>query len=122
MTISDFEKVFKERVQKSMNVLVAKSVDYSRGGDKLHNFKRAGALLQSSPEKALVGMLTKHIVSVLDMVDDIDKGKYHPLSIWDEKLGDAVNYLFLLDALIAERNNKEFDVAAQNELHSTKGE
>ena len=61
----------------------------------------------TTPENALIGMLAKHMVSILDMVDDIPSGAYHGIQEWDEKIGDAVNYLLLLEGLIEERYNQE---------------
>lgn len=53
----------------------------------------------------------KHIISILDMVDDLDHIKpsvkdsifLAKLPQWDEKIGDAINYLILLRALVEER-------------------
>jgi hypothetical protein len=44
----------------------------------------------------------KHLVSVLDIVDDHAKGDKRRIGLVDEKLGDAVNYLVLLEALLKE--------------------
>ena len=92
-----------KRFQACQDILAAKSAEYSRSGDKLHNFKRAAALLDCSPEKALVGMMSKHIVSVLDIVDDIEAGGLPDEALVSEKIGDLVNYSILLEALITER-------------------
>lgn len=97
-------------------VLIKKGEEYTRGNDRFSNFKRMAAALGCTPEKALVGAWIKHIASILDMVDDLermvklcDDRKYtHKelnLKLWDEKIGDAINYLILLRALIIERNN-----------------
>lgn len=106
MTHKDFEIVLNRRIEKIMNVLAKKAQEYSFSDDRLHNFKRAAAMQATTPEKALIGMLAKHMVSIMDMVDDIQRGKYHGIPAWDEKIGDAVNYLLLLEGLIDERNNK----------------
>ena len=94
-----------KRFQACQDILARKSKEYSRSGDKLHNFRRASALLGCSPEKALAGMMTKHIVSVLDLVDDIDSGDLPQpdMDLVHEKIGDLINYSILLEALITER-------------------
>lgn len=92
-----------KRFQACQDILASKSKEYSRSGDKLHNFKRAAALLCCSPEKALVGMMSKHIVSVLDIVDDIESGNVPDEALVSEKIGDLVNYSVLLEALIEDR-------------------
>ena len=43
--------------------------------------------------QALVGMMTKHTVSVYDMVNG---GQAYASDKWDEKIGDLINYLLLL--------------------------
>ena len=103
MTGAEFEKCFESRVDLCRRVLIGKNVDYARGGDKLHNFKAAAEMDGISPEQALRGMLLKHWQSLRDMTNDLDKGIFSPMDIWEEKLGDALNYLFLLRALIEER-------------------
>lgn len=110
-----FEKIFNRRVKLTRDVLASKNAEYASDADKLHNFKRAGAMLNCTPEKALIGMWTKHIISLLDIVDELDKkcgtnqncfpafdGDAYMEKI-DEKIGDAINYLILLEALITER-------------------
>lgn len=103
MTYQEFEKCFEARVDLCRRVLVGKNQEYARGDDKLHNFKEAAAMESESPEQALRGMLLKHWQSLRDLCNDLDKGQFHPISLWDEKLGDGLNYLFLLNALVKER-------------------
>ena len=62
-------------------------------------------MLGCTPEKALVGMWTKHIISILDIVDGIE-AKAPADAVIEEKIGDAVNYLILLEAMLKERNQK----------------
>lgn len=105
MNFDDFEKVKAARMRKCSEVLGLKADEYAAGGDRLSNFKQAGALQKCSAERALVGMLIKHIVSIVDMARDIDSGKMATYAQWNEKMGDSINYLILLDALIVERLN-----------------
>jgi hypothetical protein len=107
MTPEDFNKLASTIYEASANVLLKKCVEYSKPTDRLANFKRAGWFMDCSPEKALLGMLTKHMVSIYDMVDEIDDyeneaSPHRTLEAWDEKILDAINYLILLRALIAE--------------------
>jgi len=111
-----FDKLLKEIIDRTTTVLSSKSDEYSTESDKLHNFKRAGNMQNCTPEKALVGMATKHFISILDIVDRIEK-ENQQIGIWnilnpiewlkrkrlEEKIGDAINYLILLEALIKER-------------------
>jgi hypothetical protein len=97
-----FQKVIDEQVAEIGSVLGAKAVEYARG-DRLSNFKRAAALKKTTPERALEGMMTKHVIAIYDYIDDLEAGKVMPLPVWHEKIGDTINYLVLLRALIEER-------------------
>lgn len=115
MNGDDFDILLKQRIEKTRKVLVSKNAEYASDTDKLHNFKRAGEMERCSPEKALIGMWTKHIISLLDIVDELEakcgtNANTFPafdmvsyLDKIDEKIGDAINYLILLEALIKER-------------------
>jgi len=115
MNVEKFNKLLEKRIEKTRAVLDSKNKEYASDIDKLHNFKRASGMLQCSPEKALVGMWTKHIISLLDIVDKINKEDVKngntlickpgdvTIPLVEEKIGDAINYLILLEALIKER-------------------
>lgn len=99
MTPEEFEQIFEDFVGSSRVVLIDKAKEYASETDRLHNFKKAAALIGGTPEQALWGFAVKHLVSVADMVYS---GKTYTDAQWDEKLGDALNYLILLRAQIAE--------------------
>lgn len=103
MNNADFEKVLQDTVNKVESVLSKKADEYSRG-DRLHNFKVAAAMANTTPEMALRGMLAKHIVSVWDLIDDAEKRVYADAALWDEKIIDSINYLILLRAMVVEQN------------------
>lgn len=97
-----FEKVTEERIKKCVDVLCTKSDEYSTDNDKLHNFKVAGDLQGCTQVKALGGMMCKHTVSVYDLINDYEAGNDIPIALWDEKIGDSINYLLLLNAMVRE--------------------
>jgi hypothetical protein len=103
MTNEQFNLVFDGTIAKITSVLCKKAGEYARG-DRLHNFKVAAALASSSPEMALRGMLSKHIISVWDLINDVEQGKNASLEMWDEKIIDSMNYLLLLRAIVHERD------------------
>jgi hypothetical protein len=113
MTNEDFNALLEDMIAKIRSTLGHKAVEYARGNDRLSNFKLAAALNQSTPEKALLGMLTKHVISVWDFVRDIDEGVVASEALWDEKLGDVINYCILLKGLIAERLNAKSKCLSQ---------
>lgn len=106
-----FHRLLMYRIALTIKTLGNKSPEYASDTDKLHNFKRAGKMLNCSPAKALMGMKAKHDVSILDIVDKIDRSytdkKYYPknvptVELIEEKIGDSINYLILLEAIIKE--------------------
>ena len=102
MTTEQFEQIIRRRMELGLETLAHKAKEYAKG-DRLHNFKRGGEVMGCSPERALLGYMTKHLVSVVDIIDDIEKGHAPTQTYWDEKLGDLYNYVLLLDAVVTER-------------------
>lgn len=101
MNSKDFEKLNEKKIKECLALMSVKSDEYATK-DVLHNFKVAGEVQGCTPIKALGGMMCKHTVSVYDLIRDFDAGKTIPLSIWNEKINDSINYLLLLNALIIE--------------------
>lgn len=102
MNHSEFDRIVEECIARCVKTLDIKGEEYSTD-DRLHNFKEAAHLLGCTPERALLGMWAKHIVSVGDIVRDIEAGKLPPEDLVHEKLTDVMNYAMLLEALINER-------------------
>jgi hypothetical protein len=98
-----FNKLLEKRIELIRKVLEEKCEEYSRNDDKLYNFKEAGRTDNVTPEHALWGMCLKQRVSVSDIVKDIDSGKIPSDKLLNEKIGDVINYMILLEALIKER-------------------
>lgn len=96
MTHEQFEKILNERFEKCKATLLRKSKEYASNDDKLHNFKVAANFVSCGPDGALWGFLVKHLVSVRDMIlsDTIPSQE-----MIDEKIGDCINYLILLEAI-----------------------
>lgn len=104
MTHKDFDVLLERRLGLTRSVLASKSAEYSSTEDKLHNFKAAASLQSITSLEALRGMMAKHIVSVMDM---IKAGKRVSQAYLDEKVGDTLNYLILLEALMHDRGYVE---------------
>jgi len=112
MYSKEFDSIVEERVSKIISTLADKDAEYESENDRLHNFKKAGEILEITPEEALMGMQAKHIVSVLDLVGVINDLKEDEIldttkEYVSKKIGDTINYFILLEALIYERLNKE---------------
>ena len=106
MEINEFMAWTRSRQNECLRLLAgSKNEEYSRNNDKLHNFKRAGELLGCTPHEALIGMWSKHLVSIMDIVSDYAEfGKIPDGKLLDEKFTDAINYLHLLETLFREEN------------------
>lgn len=99
MNSEQFEKIFDEVVDNCRSTLLVKASEYATDKDRLHNFHKAAALMGGTPEQALWGFLVKHLVSISDMVES---SYAFPEAVWEEKIGDALNYLILLRAMVKE--------------------
>ena len=98
MLHEEFDRIFEETVEKSRSVLASKSKEYSTE-DKLHNFKVSAATRGVSNRDALAGMMVKHTTSIYDL---LRAEECADLELWDEKIGDHINYLILLRAMVIE--------------------
>lgn len=101
MKESVFNEIVETRVRKCLDVLLKKAEEYATE-DRLHNFKAAANLQGCTSIRALGGMMCKHTVSVYDLINRFDQGLDIPLDLWEEKIGDSINYLLLLSALVHE--------------------
>ena len=99
MTRKDFNDCIKLLFKNCEDTLVTKGKEYAPNRDRLDHFKKAAALLRTTPEKALLGQLTKHLVSIIDMTEEPTK---YDFDKWIEKIGDSINYLALLFAVVFE--------------------
>ena len=99
MNEKEFQEIFRNQMEQCQKTLFRKGAEYSTDADRLHNFKVAAALQGESSMEALAGMMAKHIVSIFDMVKTHEA---YDMSVWDEKLGDAINYMILLKAILME--------------------
>src|SRR5690554_3448085 len=102
MNNTEFEKILDTRIKAIRETLAGKAKEYA-SEDRLYNFKRAAEIDQTTPENALKGMWLKHVVSVLDLISG--KLELSEKTI-NEKLGDSINYLILLEAVLKEKLEK----------------
>lgn len=105
MNRETFNKIIIEQIERCDSTLCKKAEEYATE-DRLHNFKVAATIQNCLPTTALGGMMAKHTVSVFDMLTELEKGNSFPIELWNEKIGDSINYLLLLAALIREQDNE----------------
>lgn len=109
MNNQEFAEVVKDQLEHCQSLLIAKGREYSTEQDKLHNFKVSAELQGVSQRQALGGMMSKHTVSIYDMIQSPND---FPLPTWDEKITDHINYLLLLQAIVIEERNAKQRLAS----------
>ena len=99
MNTQDFNKIVDSRIDKIRAVLASKGKEYAKE-DRFYNIKRAAEASHCTVTEAWRGMWMKHLVSVMDLVEGtLDATEY----MIDEKIGDCINYLILLEGILRER-------------------
>lgn len=111
MKITDFNNIINTQSEKCLSLLCSKGIEYAPNAsierdneDRLAHFKKAAAITSTTPKAALLGMLSKHIVSVSDMCTD---NRDYPIEKWDEKITDSINYLLILRAIVEEEKHEQ---------------
>ena len=103
MTNKKLNEIVLNRVKQIQSVLTKKGIEYtSSTSDRLINFKIAADYQQITNKQALMGMLAKHLASISQM---IKTDNVYSNDVWNEKIGDAINYLILLEAMVYEEND-----------------
>ncbi len=105
MNTPDFNQLVKNWTEQTKKTLLTKADEYARG-DRLSNFKKISHLNGCTHEKALMILVSKHIIALTDFVNDLDGGLVQNYERWNEKIGDIQAYMILLDALVRERIGK----------------
>jgi len=102
-----FEFLAGKILGKSAKLLFEKSKEYAKGKDALSNFKDAAAFLKTTPEKALLGFTSKHIISLRDLIEDAANGAEIDLDTFCEKCIDIINYMIILLCIRQEKKCEE---------------
>lgn len=99
MTREEYNKLIEAQLKRVKETLIKKSKEYSTDNLPLHNFHQSAKILRVSPKESAFAFMVKHLTSITDMLQsDTD----YPMELWEEKLGDAKNYLFLIECLVQE--------------------
>lgn len=103
MNTAEFVEVVKDQYLHCCDVLIGKSEEYASDAERLHNFFAAAGMMGCDPKEALAGMMAKHTISVYDMCRS---GLQYPKELWEEKITDHINYLFLLRAVVEDEQSR----------------
>ncbi len=104
MRNKEFEGITKKTLENVGNKLTHKNKEYADADNKFHNFDRAAEIMKCTREEALKGFMTKHIVSVFDMIEGY---KHFSKEIIDEKIEDTIAYLVILKAMLYNRDESK---------------
>ena len=104
MTTPEFNKIVEDLTDQIKSTLIRKQAEYNLDDDRLSVFKRAAGIQQQTTAQALLGMMTKHVVSIYDYVE---QNKKFTEALAREKICDNLNYLILLYAVLQEEGFKD---------------
>ena len=98
--ITLLEKIF----DRTRQVLARKRNEYIHNQDVFSSFKKGTQMsFHSMPEKVAWEYACKHLESIKSMLDNIDKGQEPDAELINEKFGDAINYLILIEGMLKDR-------------------
>jgi hypothetical protein len=102
MTRDKFSKEVEKRIDLIRQTLLTKHKEYAKDDNVFRNFDEAagGFSLHSTSPQVLWSYMTKHLVSIKDIVAE---GKPAKPAVVSEKIGDVINYLILLEAMLNEQ-------------------
>lgn len=106
MKIEEFNEIVDETISTIQSTLIKKQTEYNFSQNRLDSFEKAAKLLNTNQSQALLGFLTKHIISLYDMINS--KQRFNN-QIWDEKINDIICYCCLLKGTLNEDNIIQYD-------------
>jgi hypothetical protein len=117
MTREDFSNRVEKRIDLVRQTLLTKHKEYAADDNVFRNFDEAagGLSLHSTSAEVLWSYMTKHLVSIKDIVSDnvpVTNG------IVSEKIGDVINYLILLEAMLNERGERHCKLKEAYDKHN----
>lgn len=120
MTREEFSKKVEKRIDLIRQTLLTKHKEYAKDDNVFKNFDEAagGFSLHSTSAEVLWSYMTKHLVSIKDIVSE---DKLVDSAVVSEKIGDVINYLILLEAMLnkrAERHCKLKEAYAKAKLYN----
>lgn len=93
-----FSDIINFRLKKIVEVLEKKNAEYGRKENRLYNFSEAARYKRTTvPDIIWNRFALKHLISVNDLVEDVGNGVKLSEDLVDEKIGDLINYLILLE-------------------------
>ena len=117
MTREEYNKSIEAQLKRVKETLIKKNKEYSTDNSPLYNFHQSAKLLRVSPKECALAFMVKHLTSIIDMTQsDID----YPMELWREKLGDAKNYMILIECLVEEEKTMKLYDRLEEEIEFMK--
>lgn len=104
MTRGVFDKLVEDRIKSIISTLINKRAEYASDTDVLRNFHVGASITGKSVYEVCFGYMTKHLASIRDIVEKRSRGVFVDSSVIDEKIGDSICYLILLEGLLKEKS------------------
>ena len=92
--------------ERTSNVLQAKGDEYNYNSGAFENFEEGISIGLANTREAIAwNYVTKHIQSIRALIREVDSGRTDHLTdkLIDEKFGDVINYMILIEAMLKER-------------------
>lgn len=107
ITQEEFDKLVNSRIEETKHLLLVKAKEYARNNDPLHNFNKTSLRNSECPAQSLHGMLSKHLTSYFDMLNDVKDDISIGNSQIKEKFGDIIVYFMLQEILFLSINENK---------------
>lgn len=101
MDYKSFNKIVEDEISKIKSTLINKQAEYMHSENRFDSFIKASKLTGLTVKQSLGGQLSKHIISIFDM---INSNKIYPDNMWIEKITDAICYELLLLGIAKDEN------------------
>ena len=106
MTYDKFMELLEQRFNKTRKTYSTKMIEYANVNDVFESFKKGvGFSFHDTPEGVAWEYACKHFESIKTIISKCP-GEVPTDELLEEKIGDAINYLIILEGLIKERGDQ----------------
>ena len=104
MELKKFKKLLKHICDRSENTFTKKRSEYANDVDVFENIKRGigFSIFNTEPEQVAWSYATKHLESIASMLEKLPE-EVPSNDLIEEKIGDAINYLIIIEGLLKDR-------------------
>ncbi len=106
MTYDKFMELLEKRFNKTRETYSTKMIEYANVNDVFESFKKGvGFSFHDTPEGVAWEYACKHFESIKTIISKCPE-QVPTDELLEEKIGDAINYLIILEGLIKERGDQ----------------